>query len=328
MLSEETQGNTEDSTAFDSKTIIENAFKPVESDIPTGVMKKPEIVNEESKQESTQSQAEKSFLELNPESEYRIKRKGEDIGLSGKKFQDYAQKGFDYEQKMREFNLKNEDYNSQLSDFEAKREAFEKEFKEIKGYDEFLKKHPNILQRLQQEYYQAGGQDQFYGNPDQLIAYPTAQDPRISELTQTVQLLKDELDSRKSQEAQSIEEQRNAKLDEEMASVKDKYSYLNWDEKDEYGNDLQDQILQFGIDRQIKSYEDAAMLYKFQDIVKREKVNASEGAAKKVQQQHKLGLGPITKEPMRQFMTNDEASQDKSYDGALSRIKAKYGIKL
>lgn len=324
-MSEEAVEQTD--PVIDVDKLYDDAMAPeAPMENPTGDVVEPKKVDT-----SDAKEAERSFLDLDLDAEYGIKHDGKEQALTGKKFKDYAQKGFDYEQKMHGFKSEREQWESEKKNWETEREQFNQQTSEIQNYDKFLRENPAIFQEIQQKFNQYGGQQQnqqFVDNPNQLIAYPEQKSPEIAQLQQTVQSLQDRIAQEDQAKAQEAEQQKEKHLDTSINEYREKFDHFDWEKKDEFGYTLEQQVLNHALDKGLKDFNSAANDFLFDEHLKYAQMNASEKAAKKLQNQNKLGLGKISSTPMSKTASETPKGSDMSWAGGMKEIEAEYGIKF
>jgi hypothetical protein len=213
--------------------------------------------------------------------------------------------------------------------FDEERESWQTEsrekeamFEEYQKYDQFLKQNPQVFEAIKNQYnQQQSGQD-----PNAMFQMPGHMSPMVQQLQEQVQSLQNRLAQEDQARAEKLEAQKEEKLDQTISSYKDKYSSFEWDKKDEFGYDLEQQILNHAIDKGIKDFSAAANDYLFDEHLKMANLTAQEKANSKIQKQKKLGLGEVRGEPMRK-MPAKSTSRPGNYNDAIEEIAAEYGIK-
>jgi hypothetical protein len=240
-----------------------------------------------------------------------IKYKGKDIGLDDSKYQMYAQKGYDYEQKMHQHRV-----DRKL--FEQEKESYGADIDELKSINDFAKSNPEFQSMLQREWakIQNGGID-----PNQ-SEYARANDPSAMEarLNSVVQ----RLDATENQRVSRENAEKEAKLESAVEGYKEKFDNFEWTQRDEFDQTLEDRVTQHAIDNGIKSWTAAANDYLMEEHVNRASLSAKEKAAADIQKQNKLGLGKITKKPQ---LNNIKAGnvKNKSYSDLANEALAELG---
>lgn len=279
-------------------------------------------VEAESKEAEPTGEVNNEFLEQLKASEIPIKWGDGEKVLTGDKVIQYAQQGYDYSAKNRELKQQTQSFEDQKAEFEAERNKWDGQYQEYQKYDEFLKKNPEVFQEIQQRYnQQQTGQD-----PNAMFQMPNQMSPMVQDLQAQVKSLQERLASDDQAKAEKLEQQKEAKLDENITSYKDKYSSFDWDKKDEFGYDLEQQVLNHAIDKGIKDFRAAANDYLFEEHMKIANLSAQEKATAKIQKQKKLGLGEVRSEPMRKI-PEKSTSRPGNYNDAMAEIASEYGIK-
>jgi hypothetical protein len=262
-----------------------------------------------SKEESaTSSKAEEQGTDSTGRS---IKYKGKEIGLDDSKYQMYAQKGYDYEQKMHQYRV-----DRKL--FEQEKESYGNDIDELKSINDFAKANPEFQSMLQREWakIQNGGVD-----PNQ-SAYARQNDP--SALEAKLNSVMQRLDATEQQRVARDTAEKEAKLESAVESYKEKFDSFEWDKRDEFDQTLEDRVTQHAIDNGIKSWTAAANDYLMEEHLNRASLSAKEKAGSDIQKQNKLGLGKITKKPQLNAIKSGSI-KNKSYSDLANEALAELG---
>jgi hypothetical protein len=266
--------------------------------------------------------ASEEFLEQLKAAHIPLKRGDKEHFFDGEKVINLAQQGFDYNTKNRELKQQRQAFDEERQQWESERGATNEKFEEYAKYDEFLKQNPQVFQEIQNRYNQhQNGQD-----PNAMFQMPGQMSPMVQQLQEQVQSLQDRVAKEDQARAEQLEAQKETKLDETISSYKEKYSSFDWDKTDEYGYNLEQQVLNHAIDKGIKDFKAAANDYMFDEHLKIANLSAQEKASKKIQAQKKMGLGEVRSEPMRK-MPEKSTSRPGNYNDAMAEIASEYGIK-
>lgn len=242
--------------------------------------------------------------------------------LPGEKVIQYAQQGYDYNVKNRQLKHEREQLEEQRQQWDLEQREWQQKVEEYSRYDEFLKNNPQVFQEIQERYNQyQSGQD-----PNAMFTMPNQMSPMVQQLQDQVKQLQERLAGEDAEKLKQIESQKEAKLDESISQYKDRYSSFDWDKTDEFGYNLEEQILNHAIDKGIKDFRAAANDYLFDEHLKVAQLNAKEQAGKSIQKQKKMGLGEVRSEPMRK-MPEKSSSRPGNYNDAIYEIAQEYGIK-
>jgi hypothetical protein len=263
------------------------------------------------------------FLEQMKAAKIPIKWGGEEKIFDGEKVIQYAQQGYDYNVKNRELKQQRQTFDEERENWEAEKSEWSGKYEEYQKWDQFLKDNPHVFQEVQQRVQQVqSGHD-----PNAMFTMPGQMSPQVQQLQEQVKSLQERLAKEDQERAQKIESQKEAKLDETITSYKDKYSSFDWEKQDEFGHNLEEQILNHALNTGIKDFKAAANDYLFDEHLKIAQLNAQEKAGKKIQSQHKKGLGEIRSEPMRK-MTEKSSGKKGSYDDIMREVAEEYGINI
>jgi hypothetical protein len=262
------------------------------------------------------------FLEQFKAAKVPIKWGGEEKLFDGEKVIQYAQQGYDYNVKNRELKQQRQSFDDQKAEWESEQTEWKGKVEEYSKYDEFLKNNPQVFQEIQNRYNQhQSGQD-----PNAIFQMPGQMNPMVQDLQAQVQSLQDRLAQEDQVKAQQMEAQKEAKLDDTISGYKEKYSSFDRGKQDEFGYNLEQQVMNHAIDKGIKDFKAAANDYLFEEHLKVANLSAQEKAGKKIQAQKKLGLGEVRGEPMRK-MPDKSTSRAGNYNDAIAEIASEYGIK-
>ena len=241
-----------------------------------------------------------------------LKYKGKEIHIDDPKYQMYAQKGFDYEQKMHQFRVERKLW-------EEERSKATGELEELKQINDFAKQNPEFERLIQREWakHQGGG-----GAYNQSVQDQSGQlSPAIqSQLNSVIE----RLNAQESELKQRQKAEKEASLEGAIETYKESYKDYDWGSKDEFGQSLEDRITDFALDKEIKDFSVAADAYLMKEHLKRAEIRAKEKAAEELKKQHKLGLGKVTDTSQLQVKKSEDL-KNKSYNDLVAEALAEIG---
>ena len=226
---------------------------------------------------------------------------------------------------MRDLKVEKQLWEKERDTWTKDKESKDERYQELDKYDKFLSENPSIFREIQNQYYQKGSLER-KDTGNQMIQYPGQKDSVLSSLQTQIQSLQDRITKDDERNAVKDEADKELKLETSIGDYKDKYSYINWKDKNDRELNLEQQILTYAIDNGIKSFKAAANDYLFDKHLAHAKLSAGEKAVSKIRNQQKLGLGSITKEPTREI--KQAKKYNSSYDAAIADIADEYGIDL
>jgi len=239
---------------------------------------------------------------------YTIKYKGKEIGLEDDKYRDFAQKGYDYEQKMHQFRV-----DSKLKEQEHEKKS--SALKELEQINEYAKSNPAFEQLIQREWAKVqSGQEVEVAPQDRIQVLES----RLNQVLSTLGSQQEEMEARKVAEMEATQEGSIAKYKETNAD-------FDWVKKDETGHTLEDRIGQAMIDNGVKNFKIMADSFLLNEHMNRKTLEGKESLAKDIQKVNKLGLGKVTKKSQLGVSKSDDISK-KSYDDLIKESFAELGL--
>ena len=186
--------------------------------------------------------------------------------------------GYDYAQKMEAFKREQTTFKQQL---EEKYKPYDK----YKTIDEYVQKDPEWWQHVEQSY-----QDRL-----------ASEDPTVkrvkSILDEELRPVK-ELLSQKEQEAQQMKiTEEDNRLTQDIKSIREKYSDLDFDTPDADGKSLEAKVLQHGAANNFPTYKAAFMDFYQDQLEKMWESRGREAVGKEAQKRQKLGLSGTPQTP-------------------------------
>lgn len=255
----------------------------------------------ETVEESSSESAESAFRKM-------LKHKGKEILIDDEqKYDMYAHKGYDYEQKMHQLKVDRKLKEKEWADRET-------QFKELEQINNYVKENPAFEQLIQREWakIQAGGQIE------------VAPEDRVHVLEARLNQVLDKLEN----QGRDLEARRIAEIEakQEMAidSYKESHSDFDWKKKDENGATLEDRIMQQMIDKGVKDFEIMADYVLKNEQLVRKTLEAKESMAKDIQKANKLGLGKVTRKSQI-VVQGSEDIKNKSYDDLVAESLKELG---
>jgi hypothetical protein len=240
-----------------------------------------------------------------------LKHKGKEVVIDDEqKYNMYAHKGYDYEQKMHQFKVDRKLREKEWADKEA-------QYRELEQINTYAKENPAFEQLIQREWakVQAGGQVQ------------VAPEDRVQVLEARLNQVLDKLEN----QGKDLEARRVAEMEskQEMAidSYKEKNADFDWGTKDEQGASLEDRIMQEMVDKGVRDFEIMADYVLKQERLARKELEAKEAVAKDIQKANKLGLGKVTKKSQLGVKKSEDIA-NKSYDDLVGESLRELGYEF
>jgi hypothetical protein len=237
-----------------------------------------------------------------------LKWKGKEIGLDDDAYQNYAQKGYDYDKKMHDFRV-------ERKLFAKEREQFEERFKELEQINEFAKSNPQFEQLIQQEWARVQSGEQRNLEPQDQMQILQHQ------VTQLQAQLAKQTESAESRRAAEME----ATQEGAIGQFKEEHPFLDWETKDEQGFTLEDRVGNAMLDQGVRDFGVMAKAMLMDKIIAHKTMAGKEQAAKKIQEGHRLGLGKVTKESQAKVKPAEDI-RNKSYGDLAAEAIAEFSI--
>lgn len=227
----------------------------------------------------------------------------------------YAKEGYTYKQTAEDFKKKQEEFNQTYSKY-SEIDKWAQDNPEQWSYvlENYNK---NLTQNNNQNYNESNKQN----SPDLKGVSPELKSylDQINDINLKVKNLEGfwELDRRKKEDAA---------LDEEINSIKEKYKFWDFSQKDEAGQTLEQKVLkhaaQIGVDR----FEIAFRDLMHDKLIEKAREEGKEGVAKDLERKSKLGILGETKQSI--FKVNESKNRkNKSYDELLREGLEDLGVK-
>lgn len=254
---------------------------------------------------------------------FELLRGNEKVQLPKDKVIEYAQKGFETEVKMRNFQR-------ELQSFQNQKAEFEKNYGVIREIENYAKQNPGWMQHVQESWNKLQKGD--FGNElergqEQGINNEFQNNPIINSLKKELSEIKGYLDQQKQFEQEWKTRETEQKLNETIDKVKSTYKDFDWNSKDEFGENLEDRIINHAVSNNIATFQAAAKDYLFDQILAKKTMAVKEETAKQIQKTNKFGLSPITFESQKKAPVKASTSvRSKSYDDLMSEAYKELGM--
>lgn len=217
-----------------------------------------------------------------------------------------ASMGYDYAQKMEMFKREQSQYKTQL---EEKYKPYDK----YKTIDEYVKKDPQWWQHVEQSY-----QDRLAS------ADPTVQRVK-SILDEELKPVRDMLSQKEQAEQQAKISDEDNRLSQDIKSIREKYSNLDFDTRDVDGKSLELKILEHGAKNNYPSFTAAFRDFYHDQLEKMWESRGRESIGKEAQKRQKLGLSGTPQTP-KQKPSDGYDVKGKSMNDLLQEVYARENI--
>jgi hypothetical protein len=241
---------------------------------------------------------------------HKLTRNGitKDFPLS--KVLQFAQQGWDYSQKNEEFNKRQQEFETQSKEHN---QALER-LKTYQQLEDYIKQDPQWWEHIRSAYEsRAQGLEQGGVNSTSL---QKVVDEQVSKAVEPF---------KKFFEAQERSKQ-DAALDQEIQGYRDRFPDFDWNTTDDLGRSvLVQQILEHAVGNSIGTFRAAANDFLHDQFLKRTELKSREKVSQELKKQTKLGLGPVTNQPVTDIkrVKNVAAS---SYDDITEEAMRELGI--
>lgn len=231
------------------------------------------------------------------------------VPFSDPRAKTWAQQGYDYSQKMAAFN--------------AERAQFEQTASTYKTVDDYARQHPEWWAHVQSAW-KTREESREQGRSDASLS------PEVRQKLQEFDELKKEVlpvisELKQDREKQRVEKE-DTELSDQMKSIREKYSNLDWASVDERGQSkLERQVLEHAVKEGIKSYRVAFHDYHHEHLTKLHEERGKEQVTKDLQKRAKLGIIGESPTPTK-AMRPAESVKNKSYNDIEREIREEYGI--
>lgn len=273
----------------------------------------------EQQQEQVQATAEQQPAQqpveekpLSP-TEFELSRKGVNKKFPLQKILEFAQQGWDYNEKMSGLKSKEQEILAKSQEYQQLSDKI-KQYSEV---EEYIKKDPDWWTHVREQYQQRITEQS--GNP----ASPVYRE--IDELKTTVKSLAEYINEQK----QLQEVSRKAEEDKAFGQDVEKYISSNpdfdWNSTDQNGTNLEQRILAHAIENKIGSFRAAANDYLADERARRIELKTKEKMADELKRTSKQGLGPVTNHPTQGIKRAKNVAAS-SYEDLYREALAEVGI--
>jgi hypothetical protein len=281
---------------IDADALLEQIEKGGSHDIPMAGKEAPAEAAAPTQQEPAPASI--------PELEFDYNGKQIKAPFTDPRIKTWAQQGYDYSQKMAAFN--------------QQRSEYEKQFAPYKMIDDYAKQNPQWWAEVQKAY-ESREANRAQGGADSEL--PEAVKQKLKELDE----IKPFISELKQEREQTRIKQEDSALADEIKSIRDKYSNLDWSKVDESGQSLERRVLKHAVDNGIQSFKTAFHDYYHENLIKLHEERGKEQVTKEIQKRTKLGIigeSPTPTKTIRQA----ENLKSKSYEDVLREAKEELGI--
>lgn len=252
---------------------------------------------------------------------YKINYRGQNVEIPQDKVEQYLSKGWDYETKMRDFHMSKQEIENARAELEKNKTLLESQYSELKQLDDYARQNPEWLETVKSAWQAKNDQVQNQLNNTD------PNDPvykRIQEIESRYSKQQEFIDNLIKREETELRAKRDAELDSKIMEIKNKYSWLDWNSK-ENGSSLEYKIVDHALKNGINDPEAALLHLKNDDIFKKIEMAAKSEVGERLKETKKLGLGPITKEPTMNKLKESNNIRNKSYRDLTEEALAELG---
>lgn len=293
MERDEPTGNME---GIDADALLEQVEKGGSHDIPMSGGEAPEPA-----QDAPAAQAPAPTIQ---ELEFDYNGKQIKAPYTDPRVKTWAQQGYDYSQKMAAFN--------------QQRAEFEKQYSPYKMIDDYARQNPEWWKSVQQAY-ESRDAVKAQGGADSQIP------DEVRQKLQEVDQLKSYISKLQEKEKAETIKAEDQALTDEIKSIRDKYSNLDWAKVDESGQSLERRVLEHAVKHGIQSFKTAFHDYYHENLIKLHEERGKEQVTKELQKRTKLGIIGESPTPTKTIRTAENV-KNKSWNDIEREIKDELGI--
>lgn len=236
---------------------------------------------------------------------------GKPVKAPWDKARQWAQQGYDYSQRIQAFNKQQKDWEAQR---EAQKKEYEQKYNPYIEVDELAKQHPEQWQFIQQQL-------QKLQNPH---AFAETQSPDVQALiNEKLAPIQKFITSFEQHQSETVQKSHDDNLTQEIQSIREKHSNLDWETYDENGMNLEKRVIDHALKNGISNFRAAFRDYNFDHLTKYEADRAKEAMAKETQKRSKLGLLGQSPTPKANAQSD---RKPKNYNEAASMAMEELGI--
>ncbi len=222
----------------------------------------------------------------------------------------WLSQGHNYAQKMGALNQERAAWQRQREEQDARVKAYEP-FKEL---DDYAKQNPDWWKHVSESYQQRG-----------VAQVPPELQAHLSPVLQRLEQTEGVLQQWKSAEEQKQIEAEDAKLDQEVQSIREKHPNIDLSAVDpESGRSLEWRIYKHAADNGIKSFTTAFRDYLHDRLIDDAKASTLSQQAKDAQDKAKKGIIGTTRTPTKGLQV--ASTKGKSYDDLMREGMAELGL--
>jgi two-component sensor histidine kinase len=234
--------------------------------------------------------------------EFEIEWNGRKIKAPVDKLTKWASQGYDYSQRMEQFRKEQARHNEMI-------QAYDK----YKKVDEYVQKDPQWWSFVEEQW------NNRLANEDPTLRRVQA---IVEEKLAPVQSL---LQQQEEQAKQAQIQQEDSALTQDIKSIRERYSDLDFDTPDVEGKSLELKILEHATSHKFPTFKSAFLDFYHDQLEKRWEARGREALSKDVEKRQKLGLSATKPTPTRAPTDNFDVA-GKSYNQILQEINERLGI--
>lgn len=236
----------------------------------------PGAVEPSLKQET--QEAPKAEVPQFKEYEFNVRGQAVKIKDNDPRFQQWLSQGHDYAQNINAFK-------SERQAWEQQRQHFEKQYSPYREIDEFAKQNPDWWAYVDQSYKQRlSSQPEI---PDTVKSYF---DQQLAPIKDDIPLMKQFLQEMQTQKIEKQQQEEDAKLNQAVKSIQEKYPDLDFSAKDESGFSLEHRVLNHAVENGFPTFRAAFFDYYHDHLEKLAEARGKESIAQEMHKRKKLGL--------------------------------------
>ncbi len=219
--------------------------------------------------------------------EYEFNARGQAVKIreNDPRFQQWLSQGHDYAQNVAQIRAEKDAWEKQRGEWEQNKQSWEKDWGSYREIDEFAKSNPQWWQTVEQSYQQ--GQQQHQSQLDPVKQYL---DQRLGNVEQDIPLMKQFLQEMQTQKMEAAQKQEDAKLDDAMKSIQQKYADIDFAAKDDSGLSLEHRVLNHAVENGFPTFRAAFLDYYHDSLVQQAEARGKETLMQQMQKRQKLGL--------------------------------------
>lgn len=215
--------------------------------------------------------------------EWELKVNGQAIKAPRDKVIQWAQMGYDAPKRIGELNQKLQGYQTKESEWKTLEEKYQP-YREI---DDYMSKNPDFWKHVTESWQtKAKGAD---------AAQPAH--PELAAIKNEFGEIKNFLNELKTEKQAQAVVKEDESLDQEVRSIREQYTNIDFDQKDAEGKSLEYRILEHATKSGIGSFKTAFADFYLPNLLKQAEERGKETQVKDVQRRNKLGLLGVSSTP-------------------------------